>query len=163
MLTMLCKDKILLVISPLNLLEEDQVRHSKVKYLWADWTLVWHGLVHICMSFDGYYCSGSQSQDLYSRVAQGELLCYSLTLSKRMSHSWFWTFKLADVSCIRILIEVTQNEMLLSEENTIPRVRKYMWRLDYLYTTIHVDMMRHTWGIWMVWYHGDELSQMFCD
>jgi ATP-dependent helicase YprA (DUF1998 family) len=34
--TMLCKDKILLVISPLNSLEEDQVRWNKVMYLWTD-------------------------------------------------------------------------------------------------------------------------------
>ena len=45
---------------------------------------------------------------------------------------------------VRTLVEATQNEMLLSERNTIPKVGKYRQLLDYLYTTIHAVLVRHT-------------------
>ena len=50
----------------------------------------------------------------------------------------------SDLLNVRTLLEVSQSEALLRERNTIPRMRKYRRLLDYLYTTVHVDAVRHT-------------------
>ena len=45
---------------------------------------------------------------------------------------------------VRTLLEASQNEALLKERNTIPRMGKYRRLLNYLYTIVHVDTVRHT-------------------
>ena len=39
-----------------------------------------------------------------------------------------------EIADVRTLIEASQNEALLSERNTIPRMRKIQTTTDYLYT-----------------------------